>query len=182
MSELTPARFPNLFRGSQAVIYRRYHGSGKGTLTLTGTIGGTKRTITLETDFPADDRDNPEVRRMWAWKRADEMMRRVRLEGADPALVKQITQLGVEYSIVTPYTSFLVLENDGQYRQFGIDQKNKAQGAEDRAAQERRWSPPDSSTAQEPRYGGRTGGGSVELGLLALLGVLAAGRVAAKRK
>ena len=181
VSELTPAKLPNLFRGSQAVLYGRYHGSGKATITVTGRIGGKERTITLEADFPADDRDMPEVRRMWAWKRADELMRRVRLEGADTALVAQITQIGIEYSIVTPYTSFLVLENDAQYRQLGIDQKNKAQVAEDRTAQERRWAPPDSSTAQDGRTGGRFGGGSVEIGLLALLGVLAAGRVARKR-
>ena len=97
--------------------------------------------------------------------------------------MNRVTNLGTEYSIVTPYTSFLVLENDQQFQRFGIKQINKEQIQRDRAAQQRRT---DTRTARAPRPSGRRsrgggGGGSVGLGVLGLLAALAAGRAVRKK-
>lgn len=176
--DVVPAKLPNFFRGQQLAVYGRYKGSGKAKVTMAGTLDGKPRSIESEVEFPKEERDNPEVRRMWAWKRCDELMQEVRGRGETPTRVEAIVDLGKEYSIVTPYTSFLVLENDQQYRQFGIDQRNARQIADDRAAQDRR----SSGTAAPTTRSGSGGGGSIELGFLALLGALAAGRACARRR
>ncbi len=176
--DLAPAKFPNLFRGSQASIFGRYRGSGAGTITVRGRIGGKEREISVRAEFPAEERDHPEVRRMWAWRRTDDLMQEIRGRGETPARIRKVVDLGTEYSIATPYTSFLVLESDEQFRQFGIDQRNSRQVPQDRAAQDRRSSQP--AARHKPSGGG--GGGSVELGFLALLGALGASRALRRRR
>jgi hypothetical protein len=108
-------------------------------------------------------------------------MAEVRLKGESDRLVKEIVKLGQEHSIATPYTSFLVLESDGQYKDFGIEQRNARQIQQDRAAQQNRW---DTRTVSAPSSGGGGfgGGGSIELGALALVGVLAGSRWIRRRK
>lgn len=180
VSFVTPERFTNLFRGSQSILYGRYNGSGKAKVTVEGTIGGKRRTIAANVEFPRTELDNPEVCRMWAWKRTDDLMREIRLRGEAPRAVREITDLGTQYSIVTPYTSFLVLESDGMYREYGIDRRNARQIEEDRAAQNRRNDRPTARQVDFPsRSGdkGGSGGGSVGLGFLVLAAAFAAGRL-----
>ncbi len=177
--DLMPARLPNLFKGQQIAVYGRYGKGGEAAVTLKGKLAGEARELRFPLEFPDEERDNPEVRRMWAWKRTDVLMEEVRARGESPARLHEIVKLGTEHSIMTPYTSFLVLENDAQYRQFGIEQRNARQIAEDRAAQERRGD--RSTTARSPGHFGGGGGGSVELGFLGLLAALAAGRAIRKR-
>lgn len=180
--DVVPATLPNLFRGAQLAVYGRVRGSGEGRIEVRGTIGGKERVLVEEFDFPREERDNPEVRRMWAWRRADALMQENRARGEDPSRVKEIVALGTKYSIVTPHTSFLVLENDEQYRRFGIEQRNARQIQEDRAAQERRAS---RTVASRPSSGGGStshGGGSIELGALGLLATLAGGRAIVRRR
>jgi Ca-activated chloride channel family protein len=182
VSDVVPARLPNFFRGQQLAVYGRYRGDGKATVTMTGTLGSKPVTVSTEVEFPKTERDNPEVRRMWAWKRCDELMQENRSRGETPTRIDQIVELGKEYSIVTPYTSFLVLENDQQYRQFGIEQRNARQIQDDRAAQDRRAADSAPRTTRGSGGGGGGGGGSVELGFLALVGALAGGRAWARRR
>jgi Ca-activated chloride channel family protein len=181
VDEVVPAKLPNLFRGSQLALYGRYAGDGPATVTVTGKIGGREQAVSTEVNFPKEARDNPEVRRMWAWKRTDALMQEIRSRGESSGLVRKVVGLGTEYSIVTPYTSFLVLESDEQFRQFGIEQRNSRQVREDRAAQDRRFSQP---VVRGPSRssGGGGGGGSVELGFLGLVAALAGGRALLRRK
>jgi MYXO-CTERM domain-containing protein len=51
--------------------------------------------------------------------------------------VDEIVRLGEAYSIVTEHTSFLVLENDAEYRRWKIDRRNALRIERDRAAQAR---------------------------------------------
>jgi Ca-activated chloride channel family protein len=49
--------------------------------------------------------------------------------------VGEIVRLGEGYSIVTEYTSFIVLENDSEYRRWSIDRKNALRVERDRRGQ-----------------------------------------------
>jgi Ca-activated chloride channel family protein len=174
--EVSPSRFPNLFRGQQVAAYGRYRGSGRAKVVVSGTIGGQKKSLELEAEFPQDDRTHPEVRRMWAWKRTDDLLQEIRSQGESPSRVREVVKLGKDYSIVTPYTSFLVLESDEQFKQFGIEQRNARLIQEDRVAQAQR--------ADRPSTGGTGpsgGGASIELGFVGLLAALGAGHLLRKK-
>jgi hypothetical protein len=50
----------------------------------------------------------------------------------DRDAIAEVVRLGEAYSIATEYTSFLVLENDGEYQRWKIDQRNALRIARDR--------------------------------------------------
>jgi Ca-activated chloride channel family protein len=64
-------------------------------------------------------------------------MAEVRELGETEQLTSQIVDLGVHYSLVTDYTSMLVL-NDDVYEQEGISRRNAARVANERQAQQQR--------------------------------------------
>jgi len=55
--------------------------------------------------------------------------------GARENVIDEIVRLGEDFSIVTQYTSFLVLENDKEYQRWKIDRRNSRRLSRDRAAQ-----------------------------------------------
>ncbi|MCB1102274.1 MAG: hypothetical protein KDL10_07920, partial [Kiritimatiellae bacterium] len=80
----------------------------------------------------------PEIERMWAWKRIDQLQKKADRSGSRDSVIGEIVELGETYSIVTEYTSFLVLENDSEYQRWKIDRKNARRIGRDRAAQQAR--------------------------------------------
>jgi Ca-activated chloride channel family protein len=136
--DVEPRVLPNLFHGSPIRIYGRYSGSGDADITLSGNIRGVamKQAVTLS--FPQQDDQNPEIERMWAWKRVDRLLKNADRAGDRGQVLDEIILLGEEYSIVTEYTSFLVLENDAEYKRWKIERRNTDRIARDREAQEKR--------------------------------------------
>ena len=49
---------------------------------------------------------------MWASRRIGYLLDQIRLNGEDKELVDEITQLAREHGIVTPYTSYLIMEDE----------------------------------------------------------------------
>jgi Ca-activated chloride channel family protein len=132
--DLVPVQLPNLYYGAPLRVYGRYSGNGNGQVTLKGEVQGRefKQTVTLP--FAEKDSSNPEIERMWAQKKIDQLLRGTR----DQETIDTVVALGEDFSIVTEYTSFLVLENDAEYQRWKIDRKNASRLGRDRAAQEKR--------------------------------------------
>jgi hypothetical protein len=86
-------------------------------------------------DFPKTDAANPEINRMWAWHCVNRLLKDADRQGDRAAAIPEIIRLGEDFSIVTEYTSFLVLENDAEYQRWKIARKNLAVTARDRQAQ-----------------------------------------------
>ena len=136
--DLEPAVLPNLYHGSPVRLYGRYSGSGEAGITLTGTIQGVEMKQSVVMPFPEKDPDNPEIERMWAWKRVDQLLKKADRAGDREQVLDDIIRLGEDYSIVTPYTSFLVLENDAEYQRWQIERRNTLRIEKDRQAKTRR--------------------------------------------
>jgi Ca-activated chloride channel family protein len=132
--DLEPAALPNLYHGAPVRLYGRYSGSGTGTVTLTANVQGQELAQSARMEFPASDETNPEIERMWAWKRIDSLMKKERTD----RVVGEVIRLGETYSVVSEYTSFLVLENDAEYRRWKIERRNLDRMERDRAAQDSR--------------------------------------------
>ncbi len=120
VSKLYPTNLPDLFKGSTLTLLGRYQGQGKTTITLTGKVEGTQKqfSFTPETGFIADKSDdalrNDFLPPLWAARRVGYLLDQVRLHGKDKELVDEITQLARTYGIITPYTSYLILEDEQQ--------------------------------------------------------------------
>lgn len=110
VNSVYPKRIPALYRGGEIAILGRFKGSGPTAVTLTGNVGGEKRTITLNAQFPARDIGNSYLPRVWATRKIGHLLEDVRLSGHNPEMIKEIVELAQRHGIVTPYTSQLVLE------------------------------------------------------------------------
>jgi Ca-activated chloride channel family protein len=118
--DVYPPRLPDLFRGSQVVAFGRYTGEGSTAVRLTGLVRGMKETFAYDAQFPAQNDANAFVPKLWARRKMGYLLDQIRLHGESQELVGEVTELSKEYGIATPYTSYLVLENEEAYRRHGI--------------------------------------------------------------
>ena len=126
---------PNLYHGSPLRIYGRYNKAGTAKIQLTGNVSGVAINTTTELEFPEVDSSNPEIDRMWAWHKIDKLLKESDRKGNRRSVIDEVIRLGEDYSIVTEYTSFLVLENDTEYKRWKIERKNANRMQRDRSAQ-----------------------------------------------
>lgn len=114
LSKMHPAPLPDLFKGEQLVVFGRYAGRGRATLTLTGTVAGEPRRFTLTKSFPKQDDGRDFLPRLWAARRVGFLLDQIRLHGESKEVRDEAATLARRYGIVTPYTSWLILEDEGR--------------------------------------------------------------------
>jgi len=95
--DLEPQPLPNLYHGSPLRVYGRYSGSGDATVTVTGDVRGTAMQQTATLPFPGVDAGNPEIERMWAWKRIDGLLKDADRRGSRRAVVDEVIRLGPRF-------------------------------------------------------------------------------------
>jgi Ca-activated chloride channel family protein len=135
--DLVPEKLPNLYHGVPVRLYGRYAKSGASEVTLKATVNGRPVKTTAALNFPANDENNPEIDRMWAWHQLQKLQEEKDMTGSKGA-VEKIIRLGEAYSIASEYTSFLVLENNKEYKRWKIEQRNAKRMKRDRKAQQQR--------------------------------------------
>jgi Ca-activated chloride channel family protein len=107
-----PRATPDIFHGSQLVLLGRYRPrSSANRLTLTGKVNGRERRFMFDDlQFPEKQSDNEFLPHLWAMRRVGHLVDQIRLNGESKELRDEVVELGTRYGIVTPYTSYLVLE------------------------------------------------------------------------
>ena len=113
---LYPRQLPDLFRGSQLTVLGRYETAGDTLLTLIGDLGGEKQEFSDTAQFPEHQSDHGFLPQLWAQRKVAYLVDEVRLNGENEELVNEIVRLSKKYGIMTPYTSFLVTEEDPHLR------------------------------------------------------------------
>ncbi|MBN1202103.1 MAG: VWA domain-containing protein [Anaerolineae bacterium] len=122
IDEMYPAQpLPDLFAGTQLIVVGRYRDSGSPTIKLKGELNGEYKVYSYRVDFPANAGGEVFIPRLWATRKIGALLNAIRLYGEDPELVDSIVRLSIRYGIITPYTSFLIEEQD-IFTQSGVDQ------------------------------------------------------------
>ena len=106
-----PKTLPDLFKGSELVVFGRYSGSGSAGIRLTGQRGQTRMLFGFEEEFPASQLANDFVPRLWARAKIGYLMDQIRLHGSNQELKDEVVRLSKKYGIMTELTSWLVLED-----------------------------------------------------------------------
>ncbi|HYY96958.1 MAG TPA: VIT and VWA domain-containing protein, partial [Pyrinomonadaceae bacterium] len=118
-----PREMPDIFRGSQVTLIGRYTNRADlrdVTLRLKGRSGNQARTFDYaNVNFPINEERNDFLPRLWATRRVGWLMEQIRTNGEQKELTDEIVDLGTRYGIVTPYTSYLALE-DGEARRMSF--------------------------------------------------------------
>lgn len=108
--DLYPRRLPDLFRGNQLVVLGRYRTPKSTAVVLAGSVGGAERKIAEDVKLPEASVQAPFVPRLWAVRKVGFLLEEIRRNGERAELKNEVIALGTKFGIVTPYTSYLVLE------------------------------------------------------------------------
>ncbi len=109
--DLFPRELGDLFAGSQILVFGRYRrGANQAQVTLTGSVGAESRRFAYPVRLPETEDDNAFIPRLWATRKVGYLLDQIRLNGENPELRQAVVQIGTEYGIVTPYTSYLVTD------------------------------------------------------------------------
>lgn len=134
-TKVHPRELPDLFCGDQLTVLGRYAGSGHVAIRLLGDVRGEPREFVYESDFPETAGDNLFIPRLWATRRVGYLLDAIRMKGEEAELKDEVMRLSREYGIMTPYTSYLVLEDDHAYTEQGIARGHAPQPGLDRQEQ-----------------------------------------------
>ncbi|WP_224363270.1 VIT and vWA domain-containing protein [Hyalangium versicolor] len=110
--DLYPRKLPDLFKGTQLVVMGRYRKPGDAKVVLTGYVNGDKRTFDYGTTAPREASRDDFIPRLWAIRKVGFLLEEIRLRGERPELRDEVITLGKKFGIVTPYTSYLVVEDE----------------------------------------------------------------------
>ncbi len=114
ITKLYPSPLPDLFRGDQLVLVGRYSGKGGSAVVLEGPANGAKQKFTYEVNFPRNADDHEFIPRLWATRRVGYLLDEIRLRGENAELREEVTDLARKYGIVTPYTAYLIVEDEAR--------------------------------------------------------------------
>jgi Ca-activated chloride channel family protein len=109
--DMYPRKLPDLYAGSQLVVFGRYTGDGAAALRLSGSVNEKNEAFTYEADFAAREARHGFIEPLWAKRRIGHLLDAIRLHGETKELVDDVIRLSREYGIQTPYTSYLILED-----------------------------------------------------------------------
>jgi Ca-activated chloride channel homolog len=112
VEQIYPTTLPDLFAGTQLVLAGRYREGGPATITLGGDVNGQPQQFVYADVTFARQGGPAFIPRLWATRAIGHMLQQIRLHGEDSELVQSIVDLSIRYGIITPYTSYLIEEDD----------------------------------------------------------------------
>lgn len=114
VADVYPQRIPDLFSAKPLLLTGRYTNSARGVVRLIGRVGAQTFTRDIPVELPEAQAEHDVLATLWARTRIDDLMRqdyRGIQNGSPRDDVKEaITQLGLEYRLMTQFTSFVAVE------------------------------------------------------------------------
>ena len=173
VTDLTPRHVGSLYRGQQLVVMGHYWKQGNAKVELSAKLSGQNVNFTTQVDFPSQSTLNPEIERLWAYAKINDLSERMDdFAGEDHK--QAITEIALEYGLVTDYTSMLVLREE-QFQAYNIKRTNKQRAALEAKARQQRANQPvrnNRADKKQPMYKKSRpsfGGGSFHWSLIALV-------------
>lgn len=112
---LSPAAIPDLFGAKPLILSGRYNGSASGTITLRGKVAGRPYSRQISVNLPAKQPKHDVLATLWARRKVEELMARdyrgIQYGTANSELKQEITQLGLDFRLMTQFTSFVAVED-----------------------------------------------------------------------
>ena len=129
VSDVYPQRIPDLFGAKPVILTGRYTGAGHGVIRLNGKMSGREFVREIAVDFPEAEAQHNVLSSLWARQRIDDLMGQdysgVQRGEMKPELKEAIANLGLEYRLMTQFTSFVAVEemivtDGGQPRRIDV--------------------------------------------------------------
>ncbi|HXI26358.1 MAG TPA: VIT and VWA domain-containing protein [Pyrinomonadaceae bacterium] len=113
VSDVYPKMIPDLFGAKPVILSGKYSGNGKGVIRLKGKMSGRDFVREIPVDFSSTEQHDV-LATLWARNRVDDLMSQD-FQGAQLGTMKDdvkqaVTQLGLDYRLMTQFTSFVAVE------------------------------------------------------------------------
>ena len=128
VSDVYPKVIPDLFGAKPVILTGKYGGNGRGVIRLKGKMSGRDFVREIPVDFSSAEKRDV-LATLWARTRVDELMAQD-FNGAQQGTMKEdlkqaVTQLGLDYRLMTQFTSFVAVEemvvtDGGQPRRIDV--------------------------------------------------------------
>jgi len=129
VADVYPQRIPDLFSAKPLILTGRFTSAGRGTIRLKGKMAGSDFVREIPVELPETMALHDVLAPLWARARVDNLMTQD-FEGLQSGnmraeLKDTITQLGIEYRLMTQFTSFVAVEemivtDGGQPRRIDV--------------------------------------------------------------
>ncbi len=111
-SQLYPGEMPDLFKGEELIVFGRYSGHGAGAIGITGTLNGEKHEFTQDVHFADEDTRDGFIPAAGLPGASATSSTRSACTARAGSSKDEVTRLAREHGIVTPYTAYLILEDE----------------------------------------------------------------------
>jgi len=129
VADVYPQRIPDLFGAKPVILTGRFTAAGRATIRLKGKMAGNDFVREIPVELPETMASHDVLASLWARARIESLMDQD-YSGAQsgnmrPDLKETITQLGIEYRLMTQFTSFVAVEemivtDGGQPRRIDV--------------------------------------------------------------
>lgn len=107
--DIEPDKLPTLFAQRPIVVFGKWRGEPAGTIRITGKTGNKDYVQDISVADIKPDEANNAISYLWARTKVENLID-YGYNGEDPeAIKKEVTELGLKYSMMTPYTSFVAV-------------------------------------------------------------------------
>jgi Ca-activated chloride channel homolog len=183
IKNVQPEQPGSLYRGEQLVLLGHYWADKdkQASVSFSSKISGEDKNYSSHFIFPAVSTEHPEIERLWAYHSIETYQNQLDNFGSQGDYSDNksaIIDIAKEFSLVTDYTSMIVLE-EKQFQHYNIKQTNKERVAKEQKARSTRTQQAPQSRRvdqQQPMYkkkrphlGGSGHGGTFDIWSLLLL-------------
>lgn len=169
VKDLSPKNIGTLYHGQQLHLFGHYWQGGEAEVRISGKIAGDRKVYETTVEFPKTDKQYPEIERLWAFAAIEDLTAKQDYFGESADTKQAIVDIAKEYSLVTDYTSMIVLREE-VFQEKNIDRNNKNRVEKEKSARADRAQQPvqdhrvDSHqplySSPRPSIGGGSSGGA----------------------
>lgn len=114
VADVYPKRIPDLFSSKPVILSGRYSAGGRGVIKLKGRMSGRDFVREIPIELPDKESRHDVVATLWARTRIDDLMSQdyngIQNGNAREDIREAITQLGLNFRLMTQFTSFVAVE------------------------------------------------------------------------
>ena len=109
VSDVYPARLPDLFVGRPVIVTGRFTGTVPSTIAVHGRAGGEPHRLSVPLGSSGDD-DRPALASVWARMKIADLEDRATFSG-EPRIDSQIRDVALNYGLMSAYTAFVAVDS-----------------------------------------------------------------------
>lgn len=109
--DVEPVSIPDILAERPVLVFGKWRGNPQGTIKLSGIAGDGKYSEILKVENYKPSKDNASLKYLWARHRVTILSDYNKLR-IDDKRVKEVTEIGLNYNLLTAYTSFVAVDNE----------------------------------------------------------------------